>query len=144
VSAAGQFDAAIAANGLALGSHNVGVQVVDKAGNQTSQSVNFSVTENFLIRKQGSSGWAAETADSIILSERDSLLTETAILIQLGPTSGSRTLEFELDARFDTTDKTSLTEDRFQVWLVDMARDLETRFLKETGFLKSSSFSCGE
>ncbi|MBW4495818.1 MAG: hypothetical protein KME26_22630 [Oscillatoria princeps RMCB-10] len=122
MSAAGKFDSAIASNGLGLGSHNVGVIAVDTAGNQTSQAVNFSVTENFLIRKQGSTGWAAETADSIILHERDSWLTETAIPIQLGQTSGSRTLEFELDARFDATDKTSLTEDRFQVWLVDTAR----------------------
>ncbi|WP_044170107.1 Ig-like domain-containing protein, partial [Kamptonema formosum] len=121
VSAAGQFDAAIAANGLGLGDHNIGVIATDTAGNQASQSVDFSVTENFLIRKQGSTGWAAETANSIILHERDSWLTETAIPIQLGHTLGSRTLEFELDAQFDTTDKTSLTEDRFQVWLVDTA-----------------------
>ncbi|MBW4497678.1 MAG: hypothetical protein KME26_32380, partial [Oscillatoria princeps RMCB-10] len=121
VSAAGKFDAAIASNGLGLGDHNIGVIATDTAGNQASQSVDFSVTENFLIRKQGSTGWAAETANSIILHERDSWLTETAIPIQLGQTSGSRTLEFELDARFDTTDKTSLTEDRFQVWLVDTA-----------------------
>ncbi|WP_198525368.1 Ig-like domain-containing protein, partial [Kamptonema formosum] len=62
VSAAGQFDAAIAANGLGLGDHNIGVIATDTAGNQASQSVDFSVTENFLIRKQGSTGWAAETA----------------------------------------------------------------------------------
>jgi hypothetical protein len=56
VSAAGKFDAAIASNGLGLGNHNIGVIATDTAGNQTSQSVDFSVTENFLIRKQGSTG----------------------------------------------------------------------------------------
>jgi YD repeat-containing protein len=115
----GQFSQEIATSGLAAGFHHVVMEVFDTAGNSTQTSADFTVSNDFFIGGAGTQGWGNKTANSITLGEQNSLVTQTAVTVDLGQTQGKRQLQFDLDAKFDTSDATKATEDRFQVYLVD-------------------------
>lgn len=114
----GKFDSLPPNSPLATGSHTAAITATDTAGNQTSQTANFSVASNFTITPNGSTGWAAASTDTLLLAERNSKLVQAILPVQLGQPRGSRTLRFQLKADFDKTDTTSAIEDLFQVFLV--------------------------
>ena len=114
----GKFDSPPPSSPLTIGSHTAVIQATDTAGNQTSQTANFSVANNFTVTPNGSTGWAAASTDTVLLAERNSKLVQAVLPVQLGQAKGSRTLRFQLKADFDKTDTTSAIEDLFQVFLV--------------------------
>jgi hypothetical protein len=126
VDTSGHFDQALASSSLPVGTHQVLVKATDAAGNTTQQTVSFNVTSDFLVGGAGTKGWGEATTDTIRLEERDSLVVQTSVPVQLGPTKGSRTLRFQVAPQFDTTDKTSASGDRFLVYLVDPAHPTQT------------------
>jgi RHS repeat-associated protein len=98
----GSFDQALATP-LVAGPHQLVVQAVDSGGHQTQQTVNFTV------------------GTAISLPEAGGLLSQTTAPVQLGTTTGTRTLSFNIAPQFDSTDTTSLGGDRFLVSLVSAA-----------------------
>lgn len=114
----GKFDSSPPNSPLAIGSHTAVIEGTDTAGNQTSQTANFSVASNFTVTPNGSTGWAAASTDTVLLAERNSKLVQALLPVQLGQPTGSRTLRFQLKADFDKTDTTSAIEDLFQIYLV--------------------------
>ncbi len=123
----GHFDNALSATLLADGQHTLLIQATDIAGNQTSTIVNFNIANsNFLIGPTATSGWGATTANSVILGEGNSSDVQTTLPVTLGQNSGSRHLQFDVTASFDTTDSASLTKDRLNVYLVDPTNPSQT------------------
>ncbi|MEG4322316.1 MULTISPECIES: DUF4114 domain-containing protein [unclassified Microcoleus] len=122
----GKFDSLPDNSPLATGSHTAAITATDIAGNQTSQTANFSVANNFTITPNGSTGWAAASTDTVLLAERNSKLVQALLPVQLGQPRGSRTLRFQLKANFDKTDTTSAIEDLFQVFLVSPSNPSQT------------------
>ena len=120
----GSFDSALANPSLSLGDHQITVQTQDAAGNETAQTVNFAVTNDFATGATGSTGWGATNSETIILSDRNSLFSRTAIPVELGQLEGSRTLKFQLEKAF-TADQTE-TADIFQVYLVSASDPEQT------------------
>ncbi|TAF58198.1 MAG: DUF4114 domain-containing protein [Oscillatoriales cyanobacterium] len=114
----GKFDSLPPNSPLATGSHTAAITATDTAGNQTSQTANFSVASNFTVTPNGSTGWAAASTNTVLLAERNSKLVQAILPVQLGQAKGSRTLRFQLKADFDKTDTTSAIEDLFQIYLV--------------------------
>ncbi|MEG5025164.1 MULTISPECIES: FG-GAP-like repeat-containing protein, partial [unclassified Microcoleus] len=122
----GKFDSQPPNSPLATGSHTVAITATDTAGNQTSQTANFSVASNFTVTPNGSTGWAAASTDTVLLAERNSKLVQALLPVELGQARGSRTLQFQLKADFDKTDTTSAIEDLFQVFLVSSNNPSQT------------------
>jgi RHS repeat-associated protein len=122
----GKFDSLPPSSPLATGSHTTVLEATDTAGNQTSQNINFQVTNNFTIAPPETTGWAATSTDTVLLAERNSKLVQAVVPIQLGQTTGSRTLRFQLKADFDKTDTTSAIEDLFQIYLVSSSDPNQT------------------
>jgi len=114
----GKFDSPPPSSPLATGSHTAVIEATDTAGNQTSQNINFQVTNNFTIAPPETTGWAATSTNTVLLAERNSKLVEAVVPVQLGQAKGSRTLRFQLKADFDKTYTTSAIEDLFQIYLV--------------------------
>ncbi|WP_193387016.1 FG-GAP-like repeat-containing protein, partial [Kamptonema sp. PCC 6506] len=121
-----EFDTALSDSGLSLGNRSVVITSIDSAGNQTEQSINFQVTDNFFVGGVGTTGWGATSADTVLLGERDSSLVQATMPVTLGQASGSRTLKFDLTAKFDTTDTQPAIEDLFQVYLVSATNPNQT------------------
>jgi RHS repeat-associated protein len=117
ISSDGKFDQALATTPLSLGAHQVQVALNDQAGNVAQSLVNFNVSNNFTVTN--GLGWGAKSPDPIILEERNSLLVQTTLPVQLGQAAGSRKLRFEVDAKFDKTDASGGIEDTLLVYLVD-------------------------
>lgn len=114
----GKFDSPPPSSPLATGSHTAVIEATDTAGNQTSQNINFQVTNNFTVAPPQTTGWAATSTNTVLLAERNSKLVQAVVPVQLGQAKGSRTLRFQLKADFDKTDTTSAIEDLFQIYLV--------------------------
>ena len=114
----GIFDSKITPTNLTNGTHNLTLQVSDKAGNITQTDVNFNVTNNFNIGPAENQGWGVNSEVFILLNEKGSLYTETTIPIELGQSQGTRKIQFQISPNFDTTSTTTL-EDTFQVFLLD-------------------------
>ena len=114
----GEFDTAISATGLGLGSHQILVEAFDFAGNLAQETISFDVTQDFFVAPNGTHGWGGSTLpNTLILEERDSFLSQFSIPIELGQSEGSRTLSFTLTPRIDTTDTTAAIEDALLVYL---------------------------
>jgi RHS repeat-associated protein len=122
----GKFDSLPPNSPLATGSHTTTIAATDTAGNQTSQTANFTVANNFTVTPNGSTGWAAASTDTVLLAERNSKLVQALLPVQLGQATGSRTLRFQLKANFDKTDTASAIEDLFQVYLVSPSNSSQT------------------
>jgi len=122
----GKFDSLPPNSPLSTGSHTTAITATDTAGNQTSQTANFTVANNFTVAPNGSTGWAAASTDTVLLAERNSKLVQALLPVQLGQGKGSRTLRFQLKADFDKTDTASAIEDLFQVYLVSPSDSNQT------------------
>ncbi|MEG3931480.1 FG-GAP-like repeat-containing protein, partial [Microcoleus sp. T3_B1] len=114
----GKFDDSPPNSPLATGSHTAVLEATDTSGNKTSQNINFQVTNSFTVAPPQTTGWAAASTDTVLLAERNSKLVQAVVPVQLGQTTGSRTLRFQLAADFDKTDTVSAIEDLFQIYLV--------------------------
>jgi membrane-associated phospholipid phosphatase len=116
----GSFDKVINAQGLAVGSHTVNVELADLAGNVTAQSVSFNVdnSSNIYASPATNPGWGRVFGTGFSLAEGNSLVTQNSITVALGG-SGKRTLDFDLAASFDKSDVKSFGKDRVAVYLVD-------------------------
>ncbi|WP_223300941.1 FG-GAP-like repeat-containing protein [Oscillatoria nigro-viridis] len=114
----GKFDDSPPNSPLAVGSHTAVLEATDTGGNQTSQNINFQVTNSFTVAPPQTTGWAATSTDTVLLAERNSKLVQAVVPVQLGQATGSRTLRFQLKADFDKTDTASAIEDLFQIYLV--------------------------
>jgi Dockerin type I domain len=68
--------------------------------------------------RPGKLGIVQKTPTAITLTEGIDLLTQTTQRIKLGGT-GQHLIEFDVDASFNLTDKTSAAADRFAIYLVD-------------------------
>ncbi|MFQ4138137.1 peroxidase family protein [Nodosilinea sp. PGN35] len=121
-----QFSQALNTNGLTVGNHQLVLNFADKAGNATTQTIDFQVANDFILGPTGSQGWVAETAETILIGEENSFVTATTLDIDLGQSAGSRTLRFDLDPRFDTSDTSRLAEDQLLVYLVDPSNPTQT------------------
>ena len=115
--AGGAFDQALSAAGLPNGSHQLTLEVTDVAGNTTQTQLDFQVSENLISGPSDSTGWALRTIDGVVLAERDSLVSQATLPVTLRQAVGSRTLSFDLNAIFDTSD--GGVPDRLLVYLVD-------------------------
>jgi hypothetical protein len=110
---------------LALGNHTIVVTVSDRAGNVTNTTLNFSVADDIIITPVNSNGWGVKNGNQIVLGEKDSYVLQTSLPVQLGleiqegELVGSRTLSFDVDAVWDTSDGNSLSKDRLLVYLID-------------------------
>ncbi|NET91321.1 MAG: DUF4114 domain-containing protein [Kamptonema sp. SIO1D9] len=113
-----EFNRTFASNPLELGTHSLNLEVTDLAGNTAITEINFQVTDNFLIPSE-TSGWGIQSAETIILAEGNSGLVQTTLPIELGQNEGARTLQFGLEAQFDTTDTNPITSDQILVYLID-------------------------
>ena len=122
----GRFDQVIDMGWLAAGPHQLDLTLLDLAGNMASRLLGFGVSGDFVIGSDGSTGWGVLMDDGAHLEERSSFVVQASFLVELGQDSGTRTLSFELDASFDTTDTVSLTSDRLEVYLVDPADPSQT------------------
>ncbi|NJO93921.1 MAG: hypothetical protein HC820_05370 [Hydrococcus sp. RM1_1_31] len=122
----GNFDSALSQTDLASREHTTAIAISDLAGNQTSQTINFSVTPDFVLGPDSTEGWGAKTRDSVILGERDSYLVETAIPIELGQSLGSRTLRFDIEPSFDESDVTSFLNDQLLIYLIEPTNPSQT------------------
>jgi hypothetical protein len=111
----GKFDTPL---NTTIGNHFLTVTSRDRAGNSSSQNLNFSVVEDFSIGGIGTTGWGIKNNQELILAERDSLVVQTSLPIELGLSEGSRLLSFDIDAQFDKSNP-QLLEDRLLVYLVD-------------------------
>ena len=125
ISEIGIFDSKISPTNLTNGTHNLTVQLLDKAGNITQTNINFNVTNNFNIGPAENQGWGVNSEDFILLNEKSSLYTETTIPIELGQPQGTRKIKFQISPNFDTTATTTL-EDTFQVFLLDPTNPNQT------------------
>ncbi len=63
---------------------------------------------------------------SVELIESSNFVIEDSRVIELGQSEGSRTLSFDLNPQFDTTDSDGLIEDQLLVYLVDSANPSQT------------------
>ncbi len=116
----GHFDMALSTTPLALGSHQVMVEAMDTSGNMSKQTINFTVSSDFLIGAAGTSGWGEATTGDIHLEERSSLLVQYSVPVTLGAVvQGARTISFSVSPQFDQTDTTSVGSDQLLVSLVD-------------------------
>ena len=97
ISGDGWFDLGLGSETLSLGNYQLAVEISDAAGNQTSVTRNFAVTNDFATGATGSTGWGAANADTILLNSRDSLFSRAAVPVELGQSEGTRTLSFELE-----------------------------------------------
>ena len=138
----GTFDEPIVPTGLTNGDHSLTLSVFDVAGNSTQTSVNFTVSDDFIVGTTDISGWGIKTNDSVILGEQNSFVTQTAMEIELGQDEGKRQLEFEIDAQFDTTDTNTASSDRLSLYLVDSFSPEIT--LLDRGEPGTALFSLGE
>ena len=115
----GSFDLGLGFPTLSLGDYQIVVEISDAAGNETSATRDFAVTNDLLAAPTGTTGWAAANSDTVILSSRDSFFSRAAVPLELGQSEGTRTLSFELE-----TD--SAGADMFQVFLVDSSDPTQT------------------
>ncbi len=122
----GRFDQSLGMPPLAAGAHQVFVEAFDVAGNATQSTVAFDVSADFLVGPAGSEGWGVKTATTVRLEERNSFLVQTVVPVTLGQAMGTRKLQFDVDAHFDTGDATAATEDRILVYLVNPANPSQT------------------
>jgi YD repeat-containing protein len=60
------------------------------------------------------------------LAEGNAFVVETTVPVVLGQTQGTRTVRFDVEASFDTTDQTAAAEDMLLVYLVDPASPAQT------------------
>ncbi|MCA9262200.1 MAG: hypothetical protein KDA60_00065, partial [Planctomycetales bacterium] len=111
---------------LRLGENTIRTFAVDIAGNEQSG-------ESIITREP--------PEGAIILSETNQFLTEVSIPIELGQDEGNRTLSFQLDADFDTTDGNAAIEDTFLLYLVDSMDRTQT--LLDRGERGTAFFSLG-
>ncbi|ERN39815.1 RHS repeat-associated core domain protein [Rubidibacter lacunae KORDI 51-2] len=115
----GRFDLLL--DSLSPGDYDLTVTALNSLGNTATQTVNFTVSPpgtGFSVEPSGSTGWAAATEDQVLLAEGDSWLVQVAM--DLPPDAeaigeGSRTIGFDLDARFDTSGSNPLG-DRLSVF----------------------------
>jgi len=114
----GKFDDSPPNSPLATCSHTSVIEATDTAGNQTSQNINFQVTNSFTVAPPQTTGWGATSTDTVLLAERNSKLVQALLPVQLGQATGSHTLRFQFKADFDKTDTASAIEDLFQIYLV--------------------------
>ncbi|BAZ08411.1 FG-GAP repeat-containing protein [Calothrix sp. NIES-4071] len=121
----GEFSQVIVPTGLTAGQHSVELEVFDTAGNSTKTNTNFTVSNDFFVGGTQTEGWGSKTDNSVVLAEQNSFVTQTAMTVKLGQPAGKRVIEFDLDAKFDTTD-TTVSEDRFAVYLVDTNNPTQT------------------
>ena len=127
VNSAGEFDQLLRSLPLSIGAHQLAVTLTDIAGNVVQTAINFEVSESaFVSGPAGASGWAATTAERLILGESDSYVVQATLPVALGQNEGSRTLRFAVDAAFDTSDNSGASEDRFALYLVDPANPSQT------------------
>ncbi len=98
---AGQFQ--IHGVPLSLGTHVLTVEAYDLAGNSAA-------TDQSLTRDPA--------ADAAVLAEESDYATEQSVLVDLGQMEGKRTIRFDIESDFDTTDLTAAVEDTFLVYLV--------------------------
>lgn len=96
---------------LKLGSNPLAALAEDLAGNSSSFSAD--------VIRQARTGFS-------ILQESSGLVVEQSQTVDLNPTSGSRTLRFEIDTGFDTTDDSAAIEDVLAIYLVDPANPSTT------------------
>ncbi|AFY40222.1 RHS repeat-associated core domain protein [[Leptolyngbya] sp. PCC 7376] len=124
------------------GLHQLQVSVTDTAGNQTTQTLDFSAAaDTGVTQPDGSQGWYGTTATSVVLGEENSLVSEAYLPVTLGQEEGSRTLSFDVQSIFDRSSDGALG-DRLLVYLVDDANPDQT--LLDMGVAGTPLFVLGE
>ncbi|MEO0354940.1 MAG: Ig-like domain-containing protein, partial [Cyanobacteria bacterium P01_A01_bin.3] len=116
----GGFDTLLQTAPLSEGANQVTVTATDLAGNQTEALVEFRVAPDFIVGPNAGQGWAMASDDGIQLSERDSFVVQASQALDIPLAAGSRTLRFDLEANFDTSDAGAI-EDQLLIYLVDPA-----------------------
>ena len=140
IKSAGDFDQLLRALPLTVGTQQLALTITDAAGNVAQKNIDFSVSESaFITGPTNAKGWAAATADRLILGESDSYVVQATLPVELGQAEGSRTLRFSVDTAFDETDEEATTEDRFVLYLVDSNNPNET--LLDNGTANTPIFS---
>ena len=129
VDATGRFNQALSTTNLTVGNHQTTLSAFDVAGNAAQTSVNFAVTDNFILGNPatvGDAGWGIQTNNGLVLGEQGSFVTQTAIKIELGQAQGTRSLQFDVDAKFDLSDTSKVSADRLLIYLVNPANPSQT------------------
>jgi YD repeat-containing protein len=113
--------------------HNLDQPYLDTNGDQAATPIDALLVINHLNRHSGGPRQ---------LLENRGFATETDVIVTTGQTSGARTIQVRLDFDFDTTDGSSVLEDRLAVYVVDPKQTSQT--LMDRGTKGTSVFALSE
>jgi hypothetical protein len=124
--ASGQFDQIISPSGLGVGNHQVVVEIYDAAGNMTQSAIAFTVSDQFSEGGTQTNGWGTQTADALTLYEGNSFEVQKVTPVTVGVSTGTRTLEFDVNPNWDLKDFNAVAQDRLLVYLVNPSNPSQT------------------
>jgi YD repeat-containing protein len=124
--ASGQFDQIISPTGLGVGNHQLAVEIYDAAGNMSQTAIAFTVSDQFSSGGSLTTGWGAQSADTLTLYEGNSFEVQKVTPVEVGVSAGTRTIEFDINPNWDFKDIDAVAQDRLLVYLVNPSNPSQT------------------
>ena len=126
-----------AVSGQPISTASILTTIADAQGRFTVQGIDLTEGANrLMVTARDSFGREITTTETVtrvplpagtqVLKEEDQFTRQVTIPVTLGQAKGSRKFRFELDAGFDTTDRTPAVEDLVLVYLVDPSDPTKT------------------